>query len=180
MNGVAERALLARERDDGRYDLSAAQWGGTNRALAAVFDGTSPVDVTGIAWHSLDRTVGFSTLVDGLDYLMTEVLYRVRTSETTVFLPLWFGLPVPDARPSPTSGAVVAVTSLRDANLVRVRFRTLKGALADAIAGGTLPVTAAPFVLRGAIAACEDREFHVASPRPSTEPLSGNGRPDGL
>lgn len=177
--GMAHRAVLARRREDGQYGCYRSRWGGTDSALAAVCAGTSPTDLP-VAWVHERETGGFAGVVAGLDYLATEALYRADGRETTAFLPLWFGLPLPDPDPSPRSGALVEVTSLGDARLLRDSFRCVKGALADTLAAGTLPAAAAPVVLRGAIAGLDGRERYVAvSSGGWGESLYTGGRPDG-
>jgi hypothetical protein len=160
---VAERAVLARSRNDGRYDLAAARWGGTDRALGRVCAGTAPGSLPGVSWQD-GPTLGFVRLRRSLDYLSTAALYRVRPAGTTAFLPLWFGLGLPSARPSATIGALVAVASLPDARRLRSQFRALKGRLVDALASGTLPATAAPGVLVAAVAGLEARERYLSGP----------------
>jgi hypothetical protein len=158
---MAERAVLASRRDDGRYDLAAARWGGTDRALGAVCSGITPRSLPGVSWRER-RTVRWSRLVRTLDYLSTAVLFRVRPDGTVAFLPLWFGLGLPTARPAPTIGSLVAVDSLADARRLRSRFRTLKGHLADVLAAGDLPATTAPAVLFAAVWCLEDREWYLS------------------
>jgi hypothetical protein len=80
-----------------------------------------------------------------------------------VFLPLWFGLGLPDTRPAVSVGALVSVASLPDARALRRQFRRLKGTLVDTLAAGDLPATAAPVVLRTAVAGAVTRERHLSS-----------------
>ncbi|MFC7134636.1 hypothetical protein [Salinibaculum marinum] len=175
---MAERAELARQRADGRYDLSRARWGGTNAALAAVSDGTPPAELP-VEWRHWRAGVDFAALVADLDYLATSVCYRVGESETTVFLSLWFGVPLVDESANPGAGALVAVDSLDDARAVRAAFRAFKGALADALTAGDLPPVAAPCVISAWLRGLAARETHVAPPFPPPERLNGMGRPDG-
>ena len=160
---MAEQAVLARRRPDGRYDISHSRWGGTNRALAGVVDGVDPAHLPGLEWERRTRGVSFATLVAQLDYLSTAVCYRA-TTETTPFLALWFGLPFADESAARTAGALVSVSSLADARSLRVAFRTLKGTLTDALVGGDLPSPAAPLVLLAWLAGQRSREIHVSPP----------------
>lgn len=176
---MAERAVLIDRRTDGRYAVASSRWGGTDRALAAVCAGTTPRALPGVSWADRPAPAGFGTLLAAFDLLSTAVLYRVRRGETTVFRPLWFGLPLPTASPSPGVGALVAVGSLHDARKVRVGFRALKGTLADALTAGIIPVTAAPAVLRAAVARLDGRERYLAPPDLwGPEPLRTETRPD--
>jgi hypothetical protein len=159
---MAERALLAREREDGSYTLSTARWGGTDRALSAAFDGIDPVAMPDVEWTSAGTAADFSSVVAALDYLSTAVCYRVDRAGTTVLLPLWAGLPLADEAADPDTGALVAVRSLPDARRLRAEFRTLKRALADALVAGDLPAGAAPFVLAAWVESHADRERHLS------------------
>jgi hypothetical protein len=163
---MAERALLARRRSDGRYDTATARWGGTDRALARVCTGTAPDSLPGVSWRDR-RPLGSLDLVRTLDYLSTAALYRAGPGGTTAFLPLWFGLGLPAARPAVTVGALVAVASLPDARRLRSQFRTLKRRLVDALVTGRLPATAAPAVLAAGIVGLEDRERYLSASAPS-------------
>lgn len=165
---MAERAVLARRRPDRRYDVLDARWGATDRVLAAVDDGVPPGLVAGLDWHRRSDPLSFRRLVATLDYLSTGLLYRVDRDDTTVFLPVWFGLPLADTLADPTAGALVAVDSLADARTLRVAFRTLKGAVADALLAGALAAPAVPIVVRSAIGALDGRECHVAPLSPAS------------
>ncbi len=154
---MAERAILARRRGGGRYGCYRARWGGTDRALAAVCAGTLPATLP-VRWEADGNAGGFSVVVAGLDYLSTEVVYRRERGRTTAFLTLWFGLPLAGVTASPAAGALVEVASLADARLLRCRWRQLKGVLADALVAGTLPATAVPFVVQGALVPLVQRE----------------------
>lgn len=178
VSAVAERACLVRERDDRQCDLLTARWGGTDRALAAVLDGVPP-SALDVDWQ-FDRTVAsFQTAVETLDYLQTEVLYHVGPTETTVFLPVWLGLPLADVTAAATTGGLVAVRSLSDVQRCRRAMRRLKGTFADALLAGSLPAPAAPFVLCGAIAGLSEREWYLSLlDDTSSESLYPGERPD--
>lgn len=156
---MAERAVLARQCESGQWEVCRSQWGGTDRALAAVCAGTAPSGLP-VTW-TCDRTAsGFAEAVAGLDYLGTELLYRDRRA-VTPFLALWFGLPLPAAEPAPHTGAAVEVRSLGDARRLRVAFRRLKGRVVDALGAGRLPATVPPWVLLGALSRLTGRELYV-------------------
>lgn len=180
MSVVAERALLACEQADGNYAVATARWGGTDRALAAVCAGTPPSELSDVSWSFQHSADNFSAVVVALDALTTEVCYRVTPSSTTVFLPLWFGLPLAATTARPGIGALVAVESLVDARTVRHWFRTLKGRVADAVTTGTLPASTAPLVLLAAVVGLSTRERYLSVFPDSAERLSPNARPDGL
>lgn len=175
---MAERALLARERDGDRYELHFSRWGGTDRAVAAVCTGTDPGNLPAVSWTRRDSEMEFLELVDAIDYLSIAVLYRVRGDETTVFCPLWFGLPIASACPSPAAGGLVAVDSLPDFRGVRAWFRAFKRALADALREGIVPVTATPLLLDWTIRTAEGRERYTSAVGQPTERLYPNTRPD--
>lgn len=159
---MAERAVLTRRRPDRRYDVLDARWGATDRALAAVDSGVPPELVEGIDWHRRPDPLPFRRLVATLDYLSTELVYRTDRGDTTVFLPVWFGLPLADTLADPTAGALVSVESLTDVRTLRAGFRTLKAGVADALLAGTLAAPAAPLVICAAIGALSGRERYVA------------------
>lgn len=172
---MAERALLA-TAGDVDYSVKVAHWGGTDAAVAAVCAGTPPDSLPAVEWQSTGTTPGFGTAVASLDFLTTATVYRVRET-TTVFLSLWFGLPLATAMASPAVGALVAIDSLAEARRLRRQFRTLKNTLADALVAGYLPAPAVPSALRGAIAMLTGRERYLSVPC-GAEHLSAETGPD--
>ena len=162
---MAERALLARELPDGSYAVATSRWGGTDGALAAVCAGTAPRVLPDVDWHDRDRHPDFRAVVAGFDVLAWELCYRVADGEVTVFLPLWFGLPLATLRADATAGALVAVDSLADARACRRWFRSLKRALADAVTAGRIPWFGVPLALLASVDALAPRErYLVGSP----------------
>lgn len=175
---VAERSLLAVECPDGTYLAFGACWGGTDEALAAVCAGTPPHALPDCRWTAVETARDFRSLVAEADFCTMELLYRVRGPEPTVFLPLWFGLPLASHQARATVGALVAVESPADTRAVRAWFRSLKGTVADALTAGTLLPPAAPFVLTAAVVGLTDRErFLSIYPGPAEHLSAGTGPP---
>ncbi len=160
---MAERAVLACEREDGRYAVFRSRWGGTDRALGVVCAGISPGSLP-VSWEPTRVESDFPSSVEGFDFLGIEACYRDRRGKTTPFVSLWFGLPLTPIRANPGTGALVEVRSVDDARQVREAFRRLKGRLADALVAGHCPATVAPVALRSALAALDGRERHLFSP----------------
>lgn len=160
---MAERAALVRRQGRGEWNVYRSQWGGTDRALAAVCGGVVPSGLA-VSWRP-DRSVdSFTEAVAGLDYLGVELVYR-EPRGVKPFLALWFGLPLETAEPhpQPQAGATVEIRSLKDARRLRAAFRRDKNRLADALETGALPASAAPFVLFGWIHRLQGRELYVVS-----------------
>lgn len=162
MRTVAERATVVRARDDGQFDVLASRWGGADEVVSAVFAGTPPTAVGDVDWRFERTASSLSAVVPTLDYLQASAVYRIGPTEATVFLPIWFGLPLSDTTASATAGALVAVRSLSDVRRLRTRFRELKGAAADAVTDGSLPLPVASLVPCGVVAGLSDRERHVS------------------
>lgn len=178
MSSVAERAILARERSDGRYSVATSRWGGTDRALAAVCAGRSPIALRDVTWEPGDERPNFHSVVEQFDYLSMAVCYRVRPTGTIVYLSLWAGLPLTVDTARSSAGALVAVESLPDARTVRRWFRQFKGSIADEISRGNLPVSAAPRLVYAAIASLTDRERYLSILPGTAERLSPGTGPD--
>ena len=159
---MAERALLARELPDGRYAVAISRWGGTDRALAGVCAGTAPTDLPGVDWVECGHQPDFPAVITSMDVLATELCYRVAADEVTVFLPLWFGLPLASVRAHPHVGALVSVNSLAETRACRRWFRSLKGELADAVAAGTIPWPVVSLVLVASIDTFSPREGYLS------------------
>jgi hypothetical protein len=160
---VAERALLAQELPDGSYSVRQSQWGGSDRALAAVCAGTPPAALPDVEWHNTTAYHSFRAVVASLDVLTTAACYRVVDGDVTVFLPLWFGLPLADVRASPTIGALVAVDSLAEVRAIRWWFRSVKGRVADAVLAGDISWSGAVTALAAAIDTLPSRERYLCS-----------------
>lgn len=145
MTTVSERGTLVCRRPDGTVDLFRARRGGDDGVLRRAI-GTSPRTVTGLVdWRIERRGLPVEAVAEAVDYLATDVVYWTGLGGTTVFLPLWFGLP--GWRADPGLGAMVPVGSLPGARRMRRTWRGLRGALAGAIETGRLPAVAAPAVL---------------------------------
>jgi hypothetical protein len=160
---MAERGVLARRTDRGTYDVLQARWGATDPAVATVCSGQAPTSLP-VAWESARTEPGFGAVLGSLDVLGTAALYRAHRDSSTAFLPLWFGLGFASTPPLDTGGGLVAVYSLRDAQLLRDRFRRFKGHLVDGVAAGFLPVSALPALFEAAIGRLDGRERYLTVP----------------
>jgi hypothetical protein len=89
---MGHRALVARERADGRYDVHRSQWAGVDLSLARTLaregwppPGRAPVPVaTAVAWQDL--------LADHLDPLVHEALFVVpRDGPVRAYRTVWLG-----------------------------------------------------------------------------------------
>lgn len=168
MSVVAERAVLASRQPAGNYSVATSRWGGTDRALAAVCTGTHPETLPSVDWRVEQSRVDFPAVAAAIDVLGTEIVYRVDESDTTVFLSLWFGLPLASTIAVPGSGALVSVGSVADARAIRRWFRTAKGTLADAVTAGVLPYAVTSVVLATIVTSLPDRESYLCQlPEPS-------------
>jgi len=127
---VGHRALVARERDDGRYDLHYAHWGAHEwRLLADLGEGASAgVDPVPIA---TGRSFG-EIVREHVDFQQFEALYRVsRAGVAAAFFVCWFGFPVA-GEDRPRSGALIEIDAADpdgDGALVRGWVAGTKGAL---------------------------------------------------
>lgn len=102
---MGHRALVVRERADGRHDVHRSQWGGADLSLARELDrdgwpppaaDRDPV-ATGVAWTDL--------LGEHLDPLTHEALFVARRqAPAAAYRPLWLG-----ADPADPSGLLAAV-----------------------------------------------------------------------
>ena len=149
MSDVAEPGLLVRARADGREDCLRAQWGGSDRVLAAVLDRGVAVPLAA-DWTLARRAVSRSVWLADLDCLRLSAVY-LEDDRTRTFLPLWAGLPTAGVGVDPRAGPLVRVRSLGQARHLRRRWRRLKGGLAEAVADGRLPFAAVPLAFRGAL-----------------------------
>ena len=151
MTRVAEPGLLVRRRPDGREDCLQAQWGGSEAALAAVLEaGQPPRRVAD--WELSRRAARRSEWLVELDYLRLSAVYLQDCDRTSVYLPLWFGVPTAGLDADPDAGVLARVQSLSDARRVREDWRTLKGQVGDAVAARGLPLATVPLALREALA----------------------------
>lgn len=101
---MGHRALVARERADGRHDVHRSQWGGAGLSLAGrLADGGWPPEgvagpvATGVTWTAL--------LGSHLDPLLHEALFVVADGgRVRAYRPLWLG-----ADPADPEGLLVGV-----------------------------------------------------------------------
>jgi len=181
--GVAERALLVGADAGNRWAIALAQWGGTDRAIAAVCRGTPPTALPDCVWQSRGEAATFHHVLSHLDYLGTAAVYRVGEQQSgpqavTVFCPLWFGLPLAEVTATPHVGGLVAVDSLADLRRLRRQFRDLKGLVADAVRSGLLSPAAAVTTLYRAIAGLRGRERSITVAPGVAERFSPETGPD--
>lgn len=162
MTRVAEPALLVWRRPDGREDCFRAQWGGSEAALSAVLEASQPPRRVA-DWELSRRAVSRSDWLATLDCLRLSAVYLEDCDRSSVYLPLWFGIPAAGLVADPDAGALVRVRSLSAVHRIREDWRALKGELGESIAAGRLPTAAAPLVLRGVVA---DRETLDGVPPP--------------
>lgn len=156
---MAERALLVQRKQSGGYGVYQSRWGGTDRALSAACSGVAP-STLGVNWTEDRHVDQFVDAVVGLDYLGVEVLYREH-SRQTVFLSLWFGLPLVTTDCCLQAGTVVEVGSLQDARRLRATFRKFKCELAETLEDGEIPAPFVLFVFRGWVHCLDGRERYA-------------------
>lgn len=147
MAAVAEPGLLAVARPDGRDDLFRARWAGSDATLAALVGATAREALAAAPWTPAGRAVLRGAWLARLDYLRTAAVYVCAPAGVEVYLSLWVGLPTVGLGADPAAGLLVRVDSLADARTLRRRWRRLKGAVADAVAAGTVPLPAVPACL---------------------------------
>ena len=141
MRDVGERALAACWRPDGTVDSYCAQWGGGDDTLRRVLQSPDDAfDALCSADWQFDGRVRWTTLPESLDYLSFDAVFVVSPSGVSVWLPLWFGLPLVDGPVASPLGALVRVETVRKVKRLRRQFRTVKGLLQDAVACGLLSI----------------------------------------
>jgi hypothetical protein len=167
---VAHRALVARERDDGQYDLYRSEWSAHQWQLQRLLDLYSHEGTNGIP-DCVDLTptvrgVPFATIVDEcLDFQLDEALYRVcADGESQPFFVAWFGFPGA-GETHVDAGGVVAVDAsdpMTDGALVRGWLAGAKGVLDSLVENGDLPAAEARELLASRLASwASDREHYV-------------------
>jgi hypothetical protein len=167
---MGHRALLARERPDGRYDVYYAHWGGADLSLARRLAGNwapdePPDPASDPAVRNAPRSVGVAfeaVLADHLDPLVHELLVVLGRDAVDAYRPLWFG---PVAGEADTPSALVSVDPrvARDDERVLAWFRGTRDAVADLLARGAIDGPTASTCLRRRLRAWgRDREvIHV-------------------
>jgi hypothetical protein len=174
---VGQRALVAYERTDGRYDIHYAHWGAHRWRLAASLaavrpgdrfdsgDGTGPRP--GVDPEPLATDQRFSDLLTThVDWQTYDACYVVATDgPVQPYLAAWFGLPGHDTV-RPRDGALVGVHSDRveaDGEFLRGRVAGLKAATLAMVRNDRLPLAAARSFLAGEVQSwhAEDRTVHL-------------------
>lgn len=144
---MGERALAACPVVDGpsgTFDWYTAQWAGSEDAVRSVF-GQSTDALYRYDWQYQKRAV-WSTMIDTLDYLQYEAVYRISAAGVTVYLPLWLGFN-PDDRTAPSTGALLETHSLTEFRLLREQIQWLKATLGRAVEEGTIGLETARYIL---------------------------------
>jgi len=129
---VGHRALVAVERDDGRFDCYRSQWGGR---VAVDADPTTVVERTVAANPPLATAVPVTRVIALLDSRTDEALVVRSGEETTPYLVRWLGVPTTGGDgPGPT--VLVPVEDPATADRLDCTLRTAKGILGDAVDAG--------------------------------------------
>ncbi|AQL42299.1 hypothetical protein BV210_06030 [Halorientalis sp. IM1011] len=177
MTTVGQRALVAYERTNGRYDLHYAHWGAHEwhlaTALAAIRPG-GPIDPTEETGHpaavepeplATDRS--FADLLEThVDWQTYDACYVVASDGTVQpYLAAWFGLPGHDTV-RPRDGALVSVDPARaepDGEFLRGRVAGLKAATLAMVRDDRLTPAAARSFLASEVRSwhLEDRTVHL-------------------
>ncbi len=147
MIAVGERALAACPVADGTsttFEWYTAQWAATREAVRDVFDQSSDA-LSRYDWQ-YQRREEWSTMIDTLDYLQFEALYRISCSGVQVYLPLWLGFG-PDDRTAPSTGTLLETHSETEFELVREQSQRLKTTLGKAVEAEAISPDAARNIL---------------------------------
>ncbi|SDF89919.1 DUF6735 family protein [Halorientalis regularis] len=170
MTTVGQRALVAYERTDSRYDLHYAHWGAHEwllaASLAAIRPGSrfGPTDgtgsLTGVDPDPLATDRSFEDLLTShVDWQTYDACYVVAADGTVQpYLAAWFGLPGHDTV-RPRDGALVGVDPDRvepDGEFLRGRVAGLKAATLAMVRADRLPLATARSFL-----ASEVRSWHA-------------------
>lgn len=158
---MGHRALVARERDDGRYDCYYSHWGGTDVSLAGRLDrkpwthdlvDPSPV-ATDVSWDTI--------LADHFDALVYEAMYVLPADrDARAYRSCWLG-------PLADRGLLVAVATddPGDDGYVRGWLDGARDALAACVERGLLdPATAHSTIETELPARMGDREVIWVDP----------------
>ncbi|MFW6434897.1 MAG: hypothetical protein ACOCY1_00805 [Halovenus sp.] len=148
---MGERALAAcpvTDRTTATFDWYAAQWAASEEALRGVF-GHSPGTLSRYDWQYQSRRK-WSTMIDTLDYLQFEAVYRITPSGVQVYLPLWLGFG-PDDRTAPSTGTLLETHSVTEFRQLRAQSQRLKATLGRGIETGTISLETARYVLLSAV-----------------------------
>lgn len=135
---MGERALAAIELQNGECACYYAQWGGSPSAVSGVLDSSKneppETALTVYDWQYESRQ-SWSSVVDSLDYLQFEAVYRLSNDGVAVYLPVWLGFGR-DQRTEPATGVLVETASAAEFAWLDARVREWKAALGDAVESG--------------------------------------------
>jgi hypothetical protein len=144
---VGERALAAcpvADRTTASLDWYTAQWAASEDAVRSVF--AQPTDALYRYDWQYQKREEWSSVIDTLDYLQFEALYRVSGSGVQVYLPLWLGFG-PEERTTPSTGALLETHSVAEFRQLREHARRLKATLGRAVEEGTISLEIARYIL---------------------------------
>lgn len=164
---MGERALAVVPDSSGeQYLCYHSQWAGSNAVLIAVLESRRPVDeLLDYEWQFVGRCPTAS-LLDSLDFLGTEAVYLLCGGAVDVFIPLWFGISVPERSVRSDIGTLVYVRSFTAVRHCRETLRKFKGTVLDGVQDGTLPPGVATELLDNAC-------YLVRTTSADSVPLSG-------
>ena len=142
---MGHRALLAYERDDGRYDCHRSHWGGADFSLADAITAADPFAeraAAGVDPEPVDSDLELHEIVENrLDFLHHEAFYRVGTDyEVTPFHVCWLGLEAEceTVERSETVGDGVVVAAEPPDDFFRGWFRGTKATVGEMVDRGLL------------------------------------------
>lgn len=142
---VGERALAAVELGNGECACYYSQWGGTPSAVSGVFNSSKyprpETTLTVYDWQ-YESQQPWSSVVDTLDYLQFEAVYRLSNDGIGVYLPVWLGFGR-DQRTDPATGVLVAIRSAAEYTWLDARIREWKTELGDAVESGRMRLAVA-------------------------------------
>lgn len=158
---MGHRALVAVERDDGRYDLYHTQWGADDSSLQRVLDaGSGAVGYLLDALGGVDRLDGALTVADVLDRVdpLTHEALLVLADQPTVYLVVAVRVETAttDAGWTVPEAVLVPVADVATADRIRRFARTVDGVLGDAVDAGLVSQALARGYLGARLAAHPD------------------------
>lgn len=148
---MGERALVVvPDRSDGYCLCYCSQWAGSDSTLRRVLESGQSVDELLTHDWRFERRCRTGQVLDSLDFLGTDAVYRFWGREVDVFIPLWFGIAVPEHTERADIGALVPVRSFTTVEHCREALRQFKGPVLDSVRDGTMPSDLATTLLERA------------------------------